>query len=139
MDIDTLFTLVAGAVGEGLATKFMAYRKISGKLPNPRAILDGDVTELEVKEISAMYSLTISMCYELKEISETKSVDKKRFNEMFDNFLGYIMKNFDAEMIIMGSRIALKTYKLSIDAQSLSNFKAFHSKYSKHILDTVVS
>ena len=105
--------VVAGAVGEGLATKFMAYRKVAGKLPNPRAILDGEVTDLEIKEVSAMYSLTISMCYELKDANDTKSVNKKQFNEMFDNFLGYMMKNFDSEMIIMGSRIALKTYKFN--------------------------
>lgn len=138
-DHDTLFTLVAGAVGEGLATKFMAYRKIAGKLPNPRAILDGDVTELEVKEISAMYSLTISMCYELKEVADKKLVDQAKFNEMFDNFLGYMMKNFDDEMIILGSRIALKTYKLEIVPPKLTNFLPFHKKYSKYILDTVAN
>lgn len=35
MDDDTLFNLVAGSVGYGLATKFMAHRRISSKLPNP--------------------------------------------------------------------------------------------------------
>jgi hypothetical protein len=137
MDNDTLFTLVAGAVGEGLATKFMAYRKIAGRLPEPSAILNGTVTELDVKEMSAMYSLTISLCYELRDTFDKKLVDQKEFNKMFDNFLGYIMKNFEPEMIILGSRIALKTYKLKIDPQSLVNFKPFHSKYSKYILDTV--
>ena len=32
VDSDTLFNLVSGAVGEGLAVKFMAHRKVSGKL-----------------------------------------------------------------------------------------------------------
>lgn len=137
MDTDTLFTLVAGAVGEGLATKFMAYRKISGKLPNPRDILDGKVIELEVKEMSAMYSLTISLCYELKDLADKKLVDQKEFNEMFDHFLGYMMKNFESEMIILGSRIALNVYKLKVDAQRLKNFKPFSDKYSKYILNTV--
>ena len=34
----TLTDLVAGAVGEGLAVKFMNHRKISGQLPNPSDI-----------------------------------------------------------------------------------------------------
>ena len=66
IDSDTLYNLVAGTVGEGLATKFVAHRKIASKMPNPSDILSGKVKDLNVKEISAMYSLTISMCYELK-------------------------------------------------------------------------
>ncbi len=59
--------LVAGAVGEGMAVKFMAHRKVSGQMPDPIEVLNGKVTELKVKEVSAMYSLTISLCYELKD------------------------------------------------------------------------
>ena len=55
-DTDTLYNLVAGAVGEGLAVKFMAHRKIAGKMPAPADILSGKITDLAVKEISAMYS-----------------------------------------------------------------------------------
>ena len=62
-DTDTLYNLVAGAVGEGLAVKFMAHCKVAGRMPEPSDILSGKVTDLSVKEISAMYSLTVSMCY----------------------------------------------------------------------------
>jgi hypothetical protein len=31
--------LVAGTVGEGLAVKFMAHRKIAGRMPKPEDIL----------------------------------------------------------------------------------------------------
>ena len=50
----TLTDLVAGAVGEGLAVKFMNHRKVSGQLPNPSDILSGKVKDLKTKEISAM-------------------------------------------------------------------------------------
>ncbi len=63
MDTDTQFNLIAGAVGEGLAVKFSAHRKISGRMPEPSDILSGKVKDLAVKEISAMYALTIAMCY----------------------------------------------------------------------------
>ena len=64
-DDESLSNLISGGVGEGLAIKFMAHRKVSGKLPNPSDILKGKVKKMETKEISAMYSLTVSLCYEL--------------------------------------------------------------------------
>ena len=34
-DDDTIMNLIAGTVGEGLAVKFMAHRKIAGRMPKP--------------------------------------------------------------------------------------------------------
>ena len=68
LDENTVTDLVSGAVGEGLAVKFMAHRKVASELPNPSEILEGKITEMKSKEISAMYSLTVSLCYELKEV-----------------------------------------------------------------------
>ena len=134
-DTDTLFNLVSGAVGEGLAVKFMAHRKVAGKMPDPADILSGKVTDLQVKEISAMYSLTISMCYELKDALDNKRVNNKEFHKMADNFFSYIMKNFETELVVMGAKIALKTYKLPIEPSQLSNFDDFHKKYGKYIVE----
>ena len=64
VDDETLTNLVAGTVGEGLAVKFMAHRKVASRMPNPADILKGKVKDLQVKEVSAMYSLVISMCYD---------------------------------------------------------------------------
>jgi len=135
LDTDTLFNLVSGAVGEGLAVKFMAHRKIAGKMPEPSDILSGKVKDLQVKEISAMYSLTISMCYELRDCLENKKVDNKKFHEMADNFFNYIMANFETELVVMGAKIALKTYKLPIEPSQLKNFDEFHKKYGKYIVE----
>jgi hypothetical protein len=125
--------LVAGTVGEGLAVKFMAHRKISGRMPNPEDILSGKVKELEVKEVSAMYSLVISMCYELKDAVEKKIADKE-FHAMADNFFAYMMKNFETELVVMGARIALTTYNLPFQPTKLKNFDEFHQRYGKYIL-----
>lgn len=135
VDTDTLFNLVAGAVGDGLATKFMAHRKVAGRMPDPADILSGKVTDLQVKEISAMYSLTVSMCYELKDALDTKTADRKKFHEMADNFFSYMMKNFETELVVMGAKIALKTYKLPIEPSQLKNFDEFHKKYGKYIVE----
>jgi len=61
IDADTLQNLISGAVGDGLGNKFMAHRKIAGRLPKADDILDGKVKSLEIKEVSAMYSLTVSL------------------------------------------------------------------------------
>ena len=135
VDTDTLFNLTAGAVGEGLAVKFAAHRKIAGRMPEPSDILSGKVKDLAVKEISAMYSLTISMCYELRDALEHKKVDNKKFHEMADNFFNYIMANFETELVVMGAKIALKTYKLPIEPSQLKNFDEFHKKYGKYIVE----
>ena len=132
-DDDTTMNLIAGTVGEGLAVKFMAHKKVAGRMPNPADILSGKVKDLQVKEVSAMYSLVISMCYELKAAVETKVEDKK-FHEMADNFLGYMMKNFETELTVMGARIALTTYDLPFLPTKLKNFDEFHQRFGKYIL-----
>ena len=132
-DNDTVTNLIAGTVGEGLAVKFMAHRKVASKMPNPTDILSGKVKDLNVKEVSAMYSLVISKCYELKNAVETKVEDKK-FHEMSDNFFGYMMKNFETELVVMGARIALTTYNLPFQPSKLKNFDEFHQRYGKYIL-----
>lgn len=133
VDDDTLTNLIAGTIGEGLAVKFMAHRKIASKMPDPVDILRGKVKELQVKEVSAMYSLVISMCYELKAAVENK-MDTKEFHEMADNFFGYMMKNFETELVVMGARIALTTYDLPFQPTKLKNFDEFHQRYGKYIL-----
>ena len=133
LDVATTTDLIAGTVGEGLAVKFMAHRKIASKLPKPEDILSGKATELETKEVSAMYSLVISLCYELKGAIERK-VDNKEFHAMADNFFAYMMKNFETELTVMGARIALTTYNLPFQPTKLKNFDEFHNRYGKYIL-----
>ena len=135
-DVDTMFSLIAGAVGEGLAVKFAAHRKLSGKMPEPCDILSGKVKTLEVKEISAMYALTVALCYELKDAVANKEVSSKKFHEMADNFFEYIMTNFETELVVMGAKVALKTYKLPIEPSQLRHFNEFHKKFGKYIVES---
>jgi hypothetical protein len=128
---NTLTDLVAGAIGDGLAVKFMAHRKIAKQMPNPSDILDGKVKKMDIKEISAMYSLTISMCYELQTAHEKKV---KNWNEMADNFFGFMMDNFPTELVVMGSKVALTNYALPFDASKLKNFDRFHEQYGKYVM-----
>jgi hypothetical protein len=134
-DVDTLEHLISGSVGEGLAIKFMAHRKVASKMPKPEEILSGKVTDLKTKEISAMYSLTTALCYELQE-AHKNNVDNKKFHDMAYYFLQYMMDNFETELVVMGAKVALKTFKLPIEPSMLKNFDEFHRKFGKYIVDS---
>ena len=129
-DETTTTDLVSGSVGEGLAVKFMAHRKVSAKLPNPSDVLAGKVKTLDTREISAMYSLTVSLCYELKEANDKGN---KKFDEMVNNFLRFSMDNFDTELVVMGIKLGLTQYQLPIDPDEVECFDEFHEKYGKYI------
>lgn len=136
-DKNTTLNLVAGAIGEGLAVKFMAHRKVASKMPKPQDILDGTVKDLAIKDISAMYSLVVSLCYELKDRKEHGGTGKKAdatFHKNVDNFFQYMMDNFDTEIVVMGARTALTTYDLKFSATKLKTFDKFHEKFGKYIL-----
>jgi hypothetical protein len=127
----TLSDLVSGAVGEGTGVKFMAHRKVAGRMPNPTDILSGKVKELKVKEISAMYSLTVSLCYELKDAAQKKV---KNWDEMADNFFRFMMENFETELTVMGAKIALTNYDLPLDPSKMKNFDEFHDRFGKYVI-----
>jgi len=130
IDDNTTTDLVSGAVGEGLAVKFMAHRKVASSMPNPTDILLGKVKEMKTKEISAMYSLTISLCYELKEAADKND---KKFDDKVNNFLRFAMDNFETELVVMGIKLALTQYALPIDPDEVECFDEFHERFGKYI------
>jgi len=130
-------SLIGGAIGDGIAVKFLSYQKLASQLPNPSDILDGKVTTLNSKDISLMYALTTAMCYELRDrFDETKQdkTKKKAFDSSFDNFLGFMMDQFQPEIVIMGARTALSVFKLKLDPSSMKNFEKFADTYQDLIL-----
>jgi hypothetical protein len=133
-DNETLATLIAGAVGDGLGNKFMAHRKIAGRLPKASVILDGKVKDLQIKEVSAMYSLTVSLCYELKDRAEKKAV---KWDDMADCFFRYMMDNFPTELVVMGAKTALTNYDLPLDATKMKSFDEFHKRFGKYVLSAM--
>lgn len=129
-DASVLADLTAGSIGEGLAIKFMAHRKIASKLPNPTDVLSGKVTKLNTDEISAKYSLAISLCYELKD-AHTKGSDS--WSTQVNNFFKFIMNNFETELVVMTTKLALTQYQLPLDPDDIECFDEFHEKYGRFI------
>jgi len=122
--------MVAAGIGEGIALKFKAHRAVAAQLPNPTDILKGKVKELHTKNISAKYSLTTALCYELKEVFTNND---PKAHEMFDNFLEFVQSNFEAEMVVMANTIALGKYQIRVKFNQLNNWKPFIQKYGKLI------
>jgi hypothetical protein len=85
---------------------------------------------MKTQEISAMYSLTVSLCYELKEANDKGN---KKFDDMVNNFLRFSMDNFDTELVVMGIKLGLTQYQLPIDPDEVECFDEFHEKYGKYI------
>lgn len=139
-----LTSLVAGAVGEGIAVKFMEYRKKAESLPDPSEILKGRIKKLDAKaDVSLMYTLTTSLCYELKTASDKadkattdKHNVKKEWHAMSDNFLGFMLDNFTPELVIMGARTAMAIHRLDLDPEEMKNWERFAEKYQNLILGT---
>ena len=130
LDEDTETDLISGTIGEGLAIKFLAHRKIASGMPSPSDILAGRVKDMKSKETSAMYALTVAMCYELKDAHEKEDED---FNMKVHHFLEFSMNNFDKEMTVMGVKVALSQYGLPIDPSETPCFERFHKEYGKYI------
>ena len=130
LDDETTTDLVSGCVGEGLAIKFVAHRKVAASMPNPSDILEGKIKEIKSKEISAMYSLTVSLCYELKEACDKGD---KKFDSKVDKFLRFMMDNFETELVVMGVKLALTQYQLPIDPDEIDCFDEFHERFGRYI------
>lgn len=133
-------TLAAGTVGEGLAISFTQHRKISSKMPKSEDILTGGKPVLQVKEISALYSLTISLCYTLQEwtqrVNDTEDpLTNEQWHYAVDCFFRYMMDNFQTELIVLGAKTALRDYQLPINHRLLKEFTEFHKQYGKFILE----
>ena len=130
LDDETTTDLVSGCVGEGLAIKFVAHRKVAASMPNPTDILEGKIKEIKSKEISAMYSLTVSLCYELKEACDKGD---KKFDSKVDKFLRFMMDNFETELVVMGVKLALTQYQLPIDPDEIECFDEFHERFGRYV------
>ena len=128
-DSDTLMTLVSGAIGE-TAIKFRAHRELITKMPNPMDILSGKIKKLDNIELSAKYSLIIGLCYEMKDAA-TKQDPK--FNNYVDKYFTFCMTEFEPELVILGLKMILITYKLPINMGEIKDIEAFNDKFGKYI------
>ena len=75
----------------------------------------------------------MSLCYELQDHFKNKAKPED-WNPMADNFLKFMMENFNTELVVMGARTALTTFNLPLVPTKLKNFDEFHKRFGKYIL-----
>lgn len=135
-----MLAMISGAIGDGVALKFHAFRKSASELPSANDILNGRATTLAAKDVSLHYALTTSLCYALRESLQDivrrgdKADERKTWMAQADNFIGFMMKNFQPEVIIMGSKTALSVFKLPLNPKVMPNFSKFVEEYKKIII-----
>ena len=130
---------IAGAVGEGMAAKFIEHRRISGTMPNPEDILSGKIKKLDPKltsEISAKYSLVVGLTYEVNEMYLENGV-KGEFKEKFNNAVRFAYDNFDPEMVVLLFKTIMTDYKIRFNIRTDLDkdvYKVFSERYTKYIV-----
>jgi len=135
---EDLLKWIAGCVGDAAALRFMAVLRHTVKLPRAITILTGERKTIPSDlRLDVKYSLTTSLCYELKKqlkLAQDRS-DLTPWFEMADNFLAFVDKNFQREMIILAVRIALKSENLPFMPDLMRNWEWFSDKYEELILE----
>jgi hypothetical protein len=131
---ETAINLISGTIGDGLAVKYLAFRKHSAKLPKAMDILEGKVFKLETKDVSALYSLVVSICYELRELYEKKHPN---FWQYVDRAFEFQMEHMQVELNIMGVKTLLQNFNIPLDNSKMKSFDKFYEKYGKYIFTTV--
>jgi hypothetical protein len=140
--------LVSACIGEGLATEFLTFRKIKDQLPRSEDILSGKVKTAKITDISAKYLVIINLCHTLKNFFDSNNITKASINQgdkhyeemkgtvsaMCDNFVNFVVDNFEEELKILGLRTALYMYKLPFPYNELKTFDRFADDYRDFII-----
>jgi hypothetical protein len=133
-------TLVAGTIGEGMSIEFMQHRRFAERLPSPESVLAGKAEKLQLEEITAHYTLSISICYMLKARKDAMTEGKdpkygvKEFYENVDNFFSFIMANFKTEVVVLAARTLMRDFKVHLDISHMKTFDEFHKRFAKFIV-----
>lgn len=130
---------IAGAIGEGMAGKFVEHRRIAAYLPNAEDVLEGNVTKLDNKvssEISAKYSLVTNLTYEINQLYKENGTGGD-FKKQFNNAVRFAYDNFEPEMVILFFKTIMSEYKIKFNIrQDLEKdlYKVFSERYTKYIV-----
>lgn len=140
-----LHGLICGAIGEGVAHQFLAFRDLAASLPRVEDILSGAVTSMPPDKkreygVALAYALTTALCYELRERADQYlrkypadryqgSPEHARWLKQADTFIGFLMENFQPEIIIMGARLAVQVHTLPFETPHMPNFTMFAERY----------
>jgi hypothetical protein len=130
---------IAGAIGEGMAIKFVEHRKVAKHLPNPEQVISGSAKKLDNKvasELSAKYSLVVGLAYELNEMYTETGIDKT-FREGLNNTIRFSFDNFEPEMVVFLFRTVMKDYNIKFNVRTDLD-KELRDTFSKRYIKYIV-
>lgn len=145
MSNSTLLALIAGAVGEGPARKFLAFANESMVLPPVMDILTGECKNFKFGDRPAIeYSLGVSLCYALtkemdKYLKESKNNNNNdglnKLYEYVSNVITFAMNNFTTseELIISVVQKVFRTMsekEINIKPDKIAAWPEFRKRYS---------
>lgn len=129
---------IAGIVGDGLAVKFLEHRRVGAHLPRPSQIIAGEVLKLKsdvATEISAKYSLTTGIAYELKAIYDDTTQRATVFRAAINHVARFAFNNFEPEMVVFLFKTLMQDYQIrfnmrsELDADLVSTFNDRYIRY----------
>lgn len=118
--------MICGAIGEGLALKFNTHLQLTFEMPKPKDIIEGKAADIKSKNIGAIFSMVVSLCYALSEVRP--GLDDDKWCAAFNNALEYIMRNTESELQVMFIHNCMTRYKLPITPSKLPAFAEFNKK-----------
>ena len=71
------------------------------------------------------------MSYELKNIQDAG--DEKDLTKAFNNFINFLMDNFEPEMCVLGCKIALSEYDIDVDFADVKRIDEWVDRYGKYM------
>ena len=72
-----------------------------------------------------------------KWAKELESLKGKKFHNVADHYLGFVVDNFGDEEASRTIKTWLTTYRLPLDPDKLDNFDAFHRKFGPYIANEI--
>lgn len=128
-DENEMFNIVAGCVGVGLATEFIAFRKIIATLPDPMDILSRKVKTIDKVENGLCYAIVTNLLHTLREMTRDNN---PKIDEYNNNFFEFLMENDKAigpEFIAMSINAGRSTYKLEFNSKKTPKMMDAIKKY----------
>ena len=155
-----LTAVVCGAVGDAIGLQYVEFRKVADLIPHPEEILSGRLKSIsrvsvpdsmkedddfDEKNVAMQIAFAIigSVCYEMHSRIEKiklkfgkdypKTEEFSTWLNECNNFIGFIMENFDPEPNIMAGRLAIRIRRLPFVAKHMSNLDTFVTAYKQFL------
>lgn len=137
LDKEVFRALIAGRIGEGVATEYIEYVENVSKLPDTMSILNGEIKTIDSNlDISANYFITLNLVYKIIDLYNEKAekrLEAEDWSKLAGNFITFLDTNFSAtqgELAVLAIRTITQA-RVMITYKEVPQFKPFVDRYSE--------